>query len=95
MLAREVAEIGIVEYREGIAKQEEATIAGEVKLAESELGQAKDLPVIGKGAGEDQGVVEAERQPMLSCRSFMKIALPTPSGACLPPNSHSIAFRPR
>ncbi len=48
LLAREVAEIGIVEYREGIAKQEEATIAGEVKLAESELGRAKDLPVIGK-----------------------------------------------
>jgi hypothetical protein len=41
-LTLEVAEIGIVEYREGTAKIEEATIEGELKLAESELLRAQD-----------------------------------------------------
>ena len=48
VLGREIAEIGIVEYREGIAKQEQATIEGEVKLAESELLRAQDRIVFSK-----------------------------------------------
>ena len=42
-LAREIAEIAVMEYVEGIAKQEEATLEGEIKLAESEAGRAKDF----------------------------------------------------
>jgi hypothetical protein len=41
-LAREVAEIAVVEYEEGIFKQEDATLAGELKLAESEVARAQD-----------------------------------------------------
>lgn len=48
VLTREVAEIGVVEYREGIAKQEQATIEGEVKLAESELLRAQDRVAFSK-----------------------------------------------
>ena len=36
-LTREVAEIGVVEYEEGIYKQDLATVKGEIKLAESDL----------------------------------------------------------
>ena len=41
-LTREVAEIAVVEYEEGIFKQDQATIEGEIKLAESELARARD-----------------------------------------------------
>ncbi len=41
-LAREIAEIAVVEYVEGIFKQEDATLAGELKLAESEAARAQD-----------------------------------------------------
>jgi HlyD family secretion protein len=41
-LAREVAEIAVVEYKEGIFVQELATIEGNLKLAESELIRAED-----------------------------------------------------
>ena len=41
-LTREVAEIAVVEYEEGIFKQEFATVEGEIKLAESDLSRAED-----------------------------------------------------
>jgi hypothetical protein len=41
-LTREVAEIAIVEYEEGIFKQDQATVMGEVALAKSELKRAED-----------------------------------------------------
>jgi hypothetical protein len=41
-LTRQVAEIAIVEYEEGIFKQDEAKAMGELKLAESELSQVGD-----------------------------------------------------
>ena len=39
-LTREVAEIAIVEYEEGIFKQDQSTLEGEVKLAESEVARS-------------------------------------------------------
>ena len=39
---REVAEINVEEYREGIYPQEEKTVMGEIKLAQSELERSKD-----------------------------------------------------
>jgi hypothetical protein len=42
-LTREVAEIAIVEYQEGIFAQDELTADGELKLAESNLSRATDL----------------------------------------------------
>ncbi len=41
-LTREVAEIAVREYVEGIYKQDLATVEGEIKLAESELSRALD-----------------------------------------------------
>ena len=41
-LTREVAEIAVVEYKEGIFKQDLATVEGEIKLAESDLSRAED-----------------------------------------------------
>jgi HlyD family secretion protein len=41
-LAREVAEIAVVEYKEGIFLQEHVTVAGEIKLAESDLIRAEE-----------------------------------------------------
>ena len=41
-LTREIAEIAIVEYQEGIFKQDEATLDGEVKLAEADAARAGD-----------------------------------------------------
>ena len=41
-LTREVAEIVVVEYEEGIFNQDLATVEGEIKLAESDLERAKD-----------------------------------------------------
>jgi len=41
-LTREVAEIAVKEYEEGIYTQERATINGEIKLAESDLARAED-----------------------------------------------------
>lgn len=41
-LTREVAEIAVKEYEEGIFLQEESTIQGEIKLAESATEKAKD-----------------------------------------------------
>jgi len=41
-LTREVAEIAVKEYEEGIYTQEKATINGEIKLAESDLARAED-----------------------------------------------------
>jgi HlyD family secretion protein len=41
-LTREVAEIAVKEYVEGIYKQDLATVEGEIKLAESELSRALD-----------------------------------------------------
>lgn len=42
ILTREVAEIAVTEYVEGIYKQELATVEGEIKLAESELSRSED-----------------------------------------------------
>jgi multidrug resistance efflux pump len=42
-LAREVAEIALVEYKEGIFVQELATVEGGIKLAESDLLRAEDV----------------------------------------------------
>jgi HlyD family secretion protein len=42
VLTREVAEIAVTEYVEGIFKQDMATVEGEIKLAESELSRALD-----------------------------------------------------
>jgi hypothetical protein len=47
-LTREVAEIGVIEYEEGIIKQDEAGIEGELALAESDLGRATDMIQIAK-----------------------------------------------
>ena len=41
-LTREVAEIAVVEYEEGVYKQDFATVRGEIKLAESDLSRAED-----------------------------------------------------
>jgi HlyD family secretion protein len=41
-LTREVAEIAVVEYTEGIFKQDLATVEGEIKLAESDLSRSED-----------------------------------------------------
>ncbi len=41
-LAREIAEIAVVEYVEGIFKQDDATLEGTLKLAESEAARAQD-----------------------------------------------------
>src|SRR5262249_48031591 len=41
-LTREVAEIAVVEYEEGIYKQDLATVEGEIKLAESDLARSED-----------------------------------------------------
>ena len=41
-LTREVAEIGVIEYIEGIYKQDYATAEGEIKLAEADLKRAED-----------------------------------------------------
>jgi len=41
-LTREVAEIAVVEYVEGIFKQDFATVEGEIKLNESDLSRAED-----------------------------------------------------
>jgi multidrug efflux pump subunit AcrA (membrane-fusion protein) len=41
-LTREVAEIAVVEYEEGIFKQDLATAEGEIKLAESDLSRSED-----------------------------------------------------
>jgi HlyD family secretion protein len=41
-LTREVAEIAVVEYEEGIFKQDLATVDGEIKLAESDLSRSED-----------------------------------------------------
>ena len=41
-LTREIAEIGVVEYEEGIFKQDAAVASGEVKLAESDWQRAQD-----------------------------------------------------
>ena len=41
-LTREVAEIAVVEYVEGIFKQDLATVEGEIKLNESDLSRAED-----------------------------------------------------
>jgi len=41
-LTREVAEIAVVEYEEGVYKQDLATVQGEIKLAESDLSRAED-----------------------------------------------------
>jgi hypothetical protein len=41
-LTREVAEIAIVEYEEGLFKQDQATAIGEIKLAESDAARARD-----------------------------------------------------
>ncbi len=41
-LAREVAEIAVLEYEQGIYPQDEATVKGEIKLAETELKRALD-----------------------------------------------------
>ena len=42
MLTRQVAEIAVNEYREGIYKQEMQTALGEIALAESDLKRAED-----------------------------------------------------
>jgi HlyD family secretion protein len=41
-LTREVAEIAVIEYEEGIFTQDLATVEGEIKLAESDLSRAED-----------------------------------------------------
>ena len=41
-LTREVAEIAVIEYVEGIFKQDQATVEGEIKLAESDLSRSED-----------------------------------------------------
>jgi HlyD family secretion protein len=41
-LEREIAEIAVVEYEEGIYKQDLLTVEGEIKLAESNLSRSED-----------------------------------------------------
>jgi hypothetical protein len=47
-LTREIAEIAVTEYQEGIFVQDRATAVGEVKLAESDLSRARDLVELAK-----------------------------------------------
>jgi hypothetical protein len=47
-LERQIAEIAVLEYEEGISVQERATAEGELKLAESDLTRAQDSIVIAK-----------------------------------------------
>jgi HlyD family secretion protein len=42
-LTREVTEIAVVEYEEGIYKQDLSTVEGEIALAESDLKRAREL----------------------------------------------------
>jgi hypothetical protein len=48
-LKREVAEIAIVEYEEGVYEQDQATAMGELMLAESDRGRADDMIEYSKG----------------------------------------------
>jgi hypothetical protein len=48
-LTREVAEIAILEYEQGIFKQDEATAMGELKLEETALSRAGDMIEYAKG----------------------------------------------
>ena len=47
-LTREIAEIGVIEYEEGLFKQDEATAKGELILAESDLNRSKNMLEIDK-----------------------------------------------
>ena len=88
-LAREIAEIAVIEYVEGIAKQDEATIEGEIKLAESELARAKDGIEFAR-----QQLTKVKEASNLSCQSLplnsaMRITLSRPSGGSRKPRSRS------
>ena len=72
-LTREVAEIAVIEYEEGIFKQDLATVEGEIKLAESDLSRSEDrldwaTRMFEKGyvsmATEDLGRADAQEGPV-------------------------------
>ncbi len=48
VLVREVAEIAVVEYTQGIYKQDIENVAGEIALAESDLKRARELSNVDK-----------------------------------------------
>ena len=55
-LSREVAEIAVLEYKEGIFKQDLDTVKGELALAESDLNHARD-----SSASDEKARVRVER----------------------------------
>ena len=64
-LTREVAEIAVTEYIEGILKPDLETLKGEIALAESDLMRAEDRLAAAKRRGEkgeDSGPSVAERE---------------------------------
>jgi hypothetical protein len=58
-LTREFAEIAVVEYEQGIFKQDEAIVIGEIKLAESDVASARDS--IGFAEGRLARIKQASR----------------------------------
>jgi hypothetical protein len=58
-LTHEVAEIAVVEYEQGIFKQDEAIVIGEIKLAESDVARARDS--IGFAEGRLARIKQASR----------------------------------
>ena len=65
-LTREVAELAIVEYEQGIFAQDELTADGELKLAESNLSRATDVigpPVAEVSVGASPGRTRSCSQP--------------------------------
>jgi beta-lactamase regulating signal transducer with metallopeptidase domain len=65
-LNREVAEIAVIEYEEGIFKQDLATVVGEIKLAESDLKRFEDRlewvrRMFSKGYVPKAGVISEEQ----------------------------------
>lgn len=76
-LTREVAEIAIREYREGIYVQDLLTIEGEIRLAQSDLGRAGDLVQFARRDADRLWAQLQEEGRRLRCESLelKKIAL--------------------
>ncbi len=70
-LVREIAEIAVREYEEGIFKQDEATAQGDVVLAEGELGRATDRNEFAK---QHAGEFRAKAKVILDEAAFKMLA---------------------
>ena len=69
-LTRKVAEIAVVEYTEGIYRQDKATLEGGLKLAESDVPRAEERIEVYRAARQDQESFEG-----LGSRPGLRIAL--------------------